>query len=166
MKNSNEGQFQDYLPLHKMFQNIYHKANLKLKTKETILPELKTKVKTIDVAWFDNTQTCRVKVSEEESHLIWIAFTFNNSSSCLTPHVLHPGLVSTSSDITDTPVYWDTGPCHSIRLFRKDKVLVLMKSLLENLRVQKSMWIQRAPEHWSRLPPALTTHALFGYERE
>lgn len=42
---------------------------------------------------------------------------------------------------------------HSIRLFRKDKVLVLMKSLLENLRVQKSMWIQRAPEHWSRLPP-------------
>lgn len=43
-------------------------------------------------------------------------------------------------------------PRHSIRLFRKDRVLVLMKSLLENLRVQESMWIQRAPEHWSRLP--------------
>lgn len=71
----------------------------------------------------------------------------------LSPHVLHTGLVSTSSDtITHTPVCWDAGPRHSIWLFRKDKVLVLMKSLLENLRVQKSMWMQRAPEHWSRLP--------------
>lgn len=71
---------------------------------------------------------------------------------CLPPRVLHPGPVSTSSDITDTPVCWDTGHRHSIWLFRKNKVLVLMKSLLENLRVQKSIWIQRAPEHWSRLP--------------
>lgn len=29
---------------------------------------------------------------------------------CLPPHVLHSGLVSTSGDITDTPVCWDTGP--------------------------------------------------------
>lgn len=46
--------FQDYLPLRKMFQNIYHKANQKLKTQEAILPEPKTKVKKIDVALFDN----------------------------------------------------------------------------------------------------------------
>lgn len=46
--------FQDYLSLRKMFQNIYHKANQKLKTQETILPEPKTEVKKIDVALFDN----------------------------------------------------------------------------------------------------------------
>lgn len=34
--------FQDYLPLCKMFQDIYHKANQKLKTQEAILTEQKT----------------------------------------------------------------------------------------------------------------------------
>lgn len=42
--------FQDYLPPCKMFQDIYHEANQKLKTQEPILP--KEEVQKFDVALF------------------------------------------------------------------------------------------------------------------
>lgn len=138
--------FQDYLPLRKMFQDIYHKANQKLKTQEPILPQERTEVKKIALFYTE----CVLFVWFYESSLLLTLrvdlFPASSRSPLPYPPWSQPHVTSQTSRSTGT-----AGTRHSIGLFRKDKVLVLMKSLLENLRVQKSMWIQRAPEHWSQL---------------
>lgn len=156
--------FQDYLPPRKMFRDIYHKGNQKLKTQEPILPQEKTEVKKKTWLCLITWTCCWFSIWGAEVYLIlfclWddacIIFTFNTASSFVhrfcSPLPYQPRAWSQPHVTSQTRrSIGTTGTRHSIRLFRKDKVLVLMKSLLENLRVQKSMWIQRAPEHWSQL---------------
>ena len=57
------------------------------------------------------------------------------------------------------------GDQRSIRLFGKDKVLVLMKSRLKNLEAEKNQCRSTGPWHIDHVA-TLTIHALFSYASE